>query len=81
MYGWIGWIGLDPTLITMLNCCSSCISWEIGSYNTQQSRHNEHMHFCREIHNMIFRKLGGVKGRLELFRKFIRFGDAVCLSV
>ena len=25
---------------------------------------------------------GGVKGRLELFRKFIRFGDAVCpLSV
>ena len=21
---------------------------------------------------------GGVKGRLELFRKFIRFGDAIC---
>ena len=26
--------------------------------------------------NMIFRKWGGVKGRLELFRKFIHFGDA-----
>ena len=23
--------------ITMLNCCTTCISWEIGSYNTQQS--------------------------------------------
>ena len=34
--------------ITMLNCCT----WEIGSYNTQQSRHNEHMHFCRKIRNM-----------------------------
>ena len=45
--------------ITMLNCCTTCISWEIGSYNTQQSRHNEHTHFCREIRNMIFRKWGG----------------------
>ena len=61
--------------ITMLNCCTTCISWEIGSYNTQQSHHNEHTHFCREIRNMIFRKRGG---RLELFQKFIRFGDAVC---
>ena len=63
---------------TMLNCCTTCISWEIGSYNTQQSRHNEHTHFCREIRNMIFRRWGGggVKGRLELFRKFIRFGRA-----
>ena len=26
---------------------------------------------------MIFRKWGGVKGRLEFFRKFIRFGDAI----
>ena len=34
-------------LITMLNCCTTCISWEIGSYNTQQSHHNEHTHFCR----------------------------------
>ena len=34
---------------------------------------------CREIRNMIFRKWGGrVKGRLELFRKFIRFDDAIC---
>ena len=23
--------------ITTLNCCTTCISWEIGSYNTQQS--------------------------------------------
>ena len=35
--------------ITMLNCCTTCISWEIGSYNTQQSRHNEHTHFCRNF--------------------------------
>ena len=34
---------------TMLNCCTTCISWEIGSYNTQQSRHNEHTHFCRNF--------------------------------
>ena len=27
-----------------------------------------------KIRNMIFRKWGGVNGRLELFRKFIRFG-------
>ena len=25
-----------------------------GAYDTQQSRHNEHTHFCREIRNMIF---------------------------
>ena len=32
-----------------------------------------------KIRNMIFQKWGGgVKGRLELFRKFIRFGDAIC---
>ena len=36
----------------------------------------EHMHFCREKRNVTFRKWGGgVKGRLELFRKFIRFGN------
>ena len=68
--------------ITMLNCCTTCISWEIGSYNTKQSRHNEHTHFCR---NFVAKSAiwfskdeGGVKGRLELFRSFIRFGDAVC---
>ena len=65
--------------ITMLNCCTTCISWEIRSYNTQQSRHNEHRHFCREILNMINRRWGGagVKSRLELFRKFIRFWRAI----
>ena len=49
--------------ITMLNCYTTCISREIGSYNIWQSRHNEHTHFCREIThfcrkicNMIFRK-------------------------
>ena len=64
--------------ITTLNCCTTCISGKIGSYNTQQSRHNEHTHFCREKRNMIFRKWGGgVKGRLEIFRKFIRFGGAI----
>ena len=35
--------------ITMLNSCTTCISWEIGSYNTQQSHHNEHTHFCRNF--------------------------------
>ena len=25
--------------ITMLNICTTCISWEIGSYNTQQCLH------------------------------------------
>ena len=67
---------------TMLNCCTTCISWEIGSYNTQQSRHTEHTHFCR---NFVAKSAtwfsenegGGVKGRLELFRKFISFGDAI----
>ena len=66
---------------TMLNCCTTCISWEIGSYNTQQSRHTEHTHFCR---NFVAKSAtwisenegGGVKGRLELFQKFITFGDA-----
>ena len=33
--------------ITTLNCCATCISWEIGSYHTQKSHHNEHTHFCR----------------------------------
>ena len=35
--------------ITMLNCCTTCISWEIGSCNTQQSHHNQHTHFCRNF--------------------------------
>ena len=34
---------------TMLNWCTTCISWEIGSYNTQHSRHTEHTHFCRNF--------------------------------
>ena len=66
---------------TMLNCCTTCISWEIGSYNTQQSRHTEHTHFCRNFvaksATWFSKKEGGVKGRLELFRKYINFGDAI----
>ena len=50
---------------TMLNCCTTCIPWEIGSYETQQSRHNEHMQFCRKIcNNLLF----------GIFQNFIRFG-------
>ena len=41
----------------------------------QQSRHNEHTHFCGKIRNFL-KMRGGVKGRLEFFRKFIRFGGA-----
>ena len=67
---------------TMLNCCTTCISWEIGSYNTQQSRHTEHTHFCR---NFVAKSAtwfsenegGGDKGRLELFQKFISFGGTI----
>ena len=65
----------------MLNICTTCNSWEIGSYKTQQSRHNEHTHFCR---NFVMKSAiwfseneGGVKGRLELFQKFVRFGRPV----
>ena len=79
----------------VLYCCTTCISWEIGSYNIKQSRQNEHTHFwrktthfcretthfcceithfCREI-NFCPKVRGGSKGRLELFRKFIRFGS------
>ena len=67
--------------ITMLNCCTTCISWEIGSYNTQESRHTEHTHFCRNFvaksATWFSENEGGVKGRLELFRKFISFGDVI----
>ena len=60
--------------ITMMNCCTTCIFWEIGSYNTQQSRHNEHTHFCRTYvaKSAIWffeNEGGGVKGRLEFFQK------------
>ena len=58
--------------ITMLNICTTYISWEIGSYNTQMSLHT---HFCRNITSE--NKGGGVKGRLELFRKFICFGTGM----
>ena len=51
----------QPT--TMLHCCTTCISWEIGSYNTQQSHHNEHTPCCRNfvVKSVIwfFRKCGG----------------------
>ena len=61
--------------ITTLNCCTTCISWEIGSYNTQQSPHNEHTQFCREIRNMIFRKWWGGGGQRPFgtFPKFHLF--------
>ena len=58
---------------------TTCISWEIGSYNTQQSRRNEHMHFCRNFvakYAIWFSENeGGIKGRLEVFPKFIRFSN------
>ena len=71
--------------ITMLNCCTTCISWEKWSYNNiQQSCHNEHTHFCieithfcRKIRNMIFRKWwggrGGGEGPLGTFPKIRLF--------
>ena len=52
----------------MLNCCTTCISWEIESYNTQQSRHNEHTHFCRN-----FRKWGGDQRPFGSFPKIHPF--------
>ena len=66
--------------ITMLNICTTCISWEIGSYNTQQSLHMNVRTFVailsRNPHYNFPKMRGGVKGRLELFLKFVRFGCA-----
>ena len=45
--------------VQLLYYNAKCISWEVESHNTQQSCHNEHTHFCREIRHMIFRKWGG----------------------
>ena len=63
---------------TMLNCCTTCISWEIGSYNTQQSPHIKWtyallLQFCREIRNMIFRKWGGGQRPFRTFPKIHPF--------
>ena len=63
--------------ITMLNCCTTCTSWEIGSYNTQQSRQMNIRTFVTILSRnpqYDFPKMrGGVKGCLKFFRKFIRF--------
>ena len=63
----------------MLNICTTCISWEIGSYNTQQCLHMNIRTFVTILSRKAqcnFPKMrGGVKGRFELFRKFIRFGN------
>ena len=57
---------------------TTCISWEIGSYNTQQCLHMNIRTFVEILSQnpqYNFPKMrGGVKGRLELFQKFIRFG-------
>ena len=63
--------------ITTLNCCTTCISWEIGSYNTQQSAIMNIRTFFAYLsqnpqHDFPKMRGGGVKGRLELFRSFIR---------
>ena len=60
----------------MLNICTTCISWEIGSYNTQQCLHMNIRTFVTILSRKAqcnFPKMrgGGVKSRLELFRKFI----------
>ena len=64
--------------ITTLNCCTTCISWEIGAYNTQQSAIMNIRTFVailsRNPQHDFPKMRGGVKGRLELFRSFIRFG-------
>ena len=72
----------------MLYCCTTCISWEIGSYNTQQSRHNEHTHFCREIRNMIFQMRGGSKAVWNfsenssvLETPSVPYGEHTCLTI
>ena len=63
----------------MLDICTTCISWEIGSYNTQQCLHMNIRTFVTILSRKAqcnFPKMrGGVKGRFELFRKFIRFGN------
>ena len=63
----------------MLNICTTCISWEIGSYDTQQCLHMNIRTFVTILSRKAqcnFPKMrGGVKGRFELFRKFIRFGN------
>ena len=62
----------------MLNICTTCIPWEIGSYNTQQCLHMNIRTFVtilsRKAQYNFPKMRGGAKGRLELFRKFIRFG-------
>ena len=68
--------------ITTLNCCTTCISWEIGSYNTQQSTIMNIRTFVAILsrnpqHDFPKVRGGGVKGRLELFRSFIRFGGPI----
>ena len=65
--------------ITTLNWCTTCISWEIVSYNTQQSAIMNIRPFVAILsqnpqHDFPKMRGGGVKGRLELFRSFIRFG-------
>ena len=65
--------------ITILNICAACISWEIGSKNTQMFLHMNIRTFVTILSRKAqcnFPKMrGGVKSRLELFRKFIRFGN------
>ena len=67
--------------ITMLNIWTTCISWEIGSYNTQKSLQMNIRTFVAILSwnpQYNFPKMrGGVKGRLERFRKFIRFGNVL----
>ena len=56
--------------ISMLNCCTTCISWEIimnirTFWNNNEHTHfcREITHFCREIRNIIFRKWWGGGGQ------------------
>ena len=77
--GFLGYVFNQFNGNTMLNCCTTCISWEIGSYNTQKSLHMNIRTFVAILsrnpqYNFPKMRGGGAKGRLGLFRKFIRFG-------
>ena len=49
-------LALAQPIATRLNCCTTHLlarKWGHMLYNIQQSYHNEHTHFCREMCNIV----------------------------
>ena len=60
---------------------ASLVTWDIGSYNTQQSRHTEHAILSRKAQHDFPKMRGGSKAVLNFYRTQVSLVRSLCPDV